>query len=303
MTYSFIGTNIHAIRSHIQELFSKSGLSSITRLDGENIALEEIKQSLNGQSLFSTGSFVVIKNLSKHPNLKDKLAEIIAMVGDETTCIFVEQDIDKRKKFFKDLKKLTTYKEINELNPTQAAEFAKGYANQKERDLSSADAAYLVSRVGAEQSRLANELDKLFLYSKTIDKKTIDELTEPTLQDSVFNLTDAISAKNSGKALTIYQSLRQQQVHPMEIMGTLSWHLHTVTQIFYLKNQGSAQQIARAVGLHPFVVEKNLRSVQSLSHGRLKEIINFAIEADESLKTKSLNPDDVVEALLIKLCK
>src|SRR5207302_5372047 len=98
-------------------------------------------------------------------------------------------------------------------------------AKARNATLNPSDASYLVERVGLNQQLLANELDKLLLYNPQITRSSIDQLTDPTPQSTVFQLLEAAFAGRTKQALDLYAEQRGLKVEPQQIIAMLAWQL------------------------------------------------------------------------------
>src|SRR5690606_21428745 len=109
--------------------------------------------------------------------------------------------------------------------------------------LSVADARYLVSRVGQNQLQLSSELQKLLDYQPAVNRQTIDLLTEPTPQSSIFDLLAAAFDGQAKRVLQLYHEQRQQKVEPLNILALAAWQLH-ILALIKTAGERSPQQIA-----------------------------------------------------------
>lgn len=298
MMFLLVGENAYQRDQKLREL--TQNVASVERINGEGVNAGEIIQHLSASSLFSQESTVVIEQLSKNAGAVEKLDDIIKASEHGNDLILVEPSIDKRKSYFKTLKKRGEVVECEPLKQYEAVTFAQQYAQQHNGKMNKTEAETLVNRVGENQYALVNEIDKLLLTSNRLDKQHIETHTEQRAEDSVFALTDALVAGRAPQAIQVYRDLRSNGEEPYKIMGSLAWQLQVLVLISSAEGR-TEQEIASQTKLHPFVVKKNLSLTRRLTRSQLKQAIAFAMEADIQLKTTPADNDQLVETLLYRL--
>lgn len=161
----------------------------------------------------------------------------------------------------------------------------------------------LVDRIGVDQGKLANELNKLLMFNSEITQDAIKQLTDRSPEDSIFALTDAVTNNNLQTAVAVYQDLRARQMHPLEILGTLGWHIHSLVQVSVLSEK-SQPKIAKQTKLHPFVVQKLHSRARQLERDDLLAIVDIVIQAEGEMKGKSAHDlDAIFQTMLIRLAE
>jgi DNA polymerase-3 subunit delta len=166
--------------------------------------------------------------------------------------------------------------------------------------LSSSDARYLVERVGTNQQILANELDKLLLYNEQVTRQTIDTLTDETPQSTIFQLLEAAFAGQTKRALKLYEEQRAMKVEPQQIIAMLAWQLH-ILAVIKTAGERTADEIARAAKLNPFVVRKSQAVARNLSPGEFKNLIRRLLKIDVASKRTSIDTDEALQHYLLTI--
>ena len=298
MTTLLAGNNSYARNQALQSL--KSDHEQANRYDGNDLSVAELIQQLEGQSLFSESQLIIIDELSGNKVATEDIELIIGAAVDGNDLVLVEQSIDKRTKFYKTLKKQAEFVDCSPLKPDQAANFVREFASECGATISAAAARHLVERVGSEQQLLASEVDKLSVGQGEITISQIDELSPPSLEDSVFSLTDELAAGQLDRAIKMYRELRLGGSSPPDIVGVLAWQLEIVA-IIAASPTSNQQDVAKSSGVHPFVVKKNWRLASGISFASVKAAISDMLEADIATKSSSTPDDEIVEDLLIRL--
>ncbi len=87
---------------------------------------------------------------------------------------------------------------------------------------------YLIGTVGPEAGLLASEVEKLAMSGKKkLDAPDIKEIVKGSGGYDVFDLIDAIKARDADTAFKIYRSLSEVQ-DPYGLLGALNWHYERV---------------------------------------------------------------------------
>lgn len=298
MIYFFAGDNQFAIKKQVSELteafISKHGDLALERIDAEEAPISSIIDAAQSLPFLSPSKFVVIQN-ANDKELLEKLAEV--ETPESITVVVVIPKADKRTSYYKKLAKLPQFKLFEQTNAQNVPGWVVNYVKEQGGVISPGDARYLVERVGANQVLLSNELDKLLTYSPKITKDSINELTEPLPQSTVFQLLDAAFAGKHQQTEAIYKEQRVQKAEPQAILGMIAWQLH-ILAVVKAAGHKSADVIAKEAKINPFVVRKTQNLARKLTMADVKRLVKDAHQLDVTLKTQSINPD---QAMLLYL--
>lgn len=272
---------------------------ALERFDANETTYDAIKDALQSLPFLAAKKLVIIDNFSSSKELLEHIEHIFD-APEITDVILVDPKPDKRSKAYKTLKSKTEFVECPVLDEGQLASWLVEQTKKADGRLSSADARYLVQRVGTNQQLLFNELQKLLAYDSNISKETINELCEPLPQGSVFELLDAGFAGNQKKVLELYEQQRQQRVEPLAILGMIGWQLHILALVVTAKDK-TPETIAKEAGVHPFVVRKSKAVAMRLNLNAIRELVSRALALDIQLKRQPLNADDALKQYLLSL--
>jgi DNA polymerase III subunit delta len=304
MVIVITGPNDYARRECLSQLkadfIKEQGDFGLEIIEAENVELGRLLESVSSLPFLASRRMIILDEPSANKSLSENIEQLLDAVTDTTDLIITEAKFDKRSNLYKVLKKKTDFREFNELNEQELARWLTAEAKERGGELSLGDANYLVQRVGTSQLLLSNELDKLLTYDSVINRDSINLLTEPLPQSTVFELLDAAFAGNHKRANQIYQEQRKQQVEPQAIMGMIAWQLHALT-IVKTNEKRSVEEIASRAKLNPFVVRKTLNLCRKLSLKDVKDLVGRALELDIKLKTKSIDADETLQHFLLTI--
>ena len=106
-------------------------------------------------------------------------------------------------------------------------------AAQREIPLAPEAAEHFVKRAGVDIQHLLNELEKCALRAglgEIVTPQIIDEMVKRTPQDTIFDLADALGAKQTARALGLLRELVNGGDAPERILATLVTHLRQLLQ-------------------------------------------------------------------------
>lgn len=287
-----IGAELKRLVSEFVKTHTDMGLE---RIDGEEVEYDRIREALESLPFLASRKLVVLRTPSANKEFVEKAEKLLKDLPGTTEIIIHEPKLDKRSAYYKLLKKVTDYKELNELDEGGLVKWMT-----TEADISSSDARYLVERVGANQQLLVNELAKLTSYNSKITRESIDLLCEPNPQSTIFQLLDSAFTGDKKHTLKLYEQQRFNRVEPQQIIAMLAWQLHVISLVKTAGNR-SDSEISSASKINPFVVGKSRKIAAGLPLTKVKELISNLKEMDRKIKTTAIDADDGLQAFLLSL--
>jgi DNA polymerase-3 subunit delta len=252
--------------------------------------------------------------------------------------IFTAEAVDKRRKI---------YKIVTERGIVLNFSPAKGEAAQKEvlqkeiqklldrykKKLSPAAWISLGGKTGFELRRSLTEIEKLIFFvgdRPVIEDGDVAEVVGKTKEDSIFDLTAAISEKNQQAALLALKALLDQGLHHLMILTMIIREIRFLLHAKILVNTGKLPKFSSNMeyswfskninpalselacaqdwpkdflaGKHPFVIFNALRNCGRFSYPVLISYLDDLLEIDRGFKSSASNPQLLLENFLIKAC-
>lgn len=304
MITTLTGSNIFAInqtaKMRVNDFVKNYGDLALEKLEGDETDLNKIRESLESLPFLSAKKMVVLKEPGVKKEFAESIEDLLSDLPDTTELIIAEPKIDKRTVYYKFLKNKTDFQEYNELAELELLRWIQKYASGLGGSISSADARYLLDRVGSDQYLLANEVAKLATYKDQINKESIDFLTSKAPKSTVFELLDASFSGNKKLLMQIYDEQRALRVEPQQILAMLAWQLN-ILAILASAPAKSDMQIAKEAKLNPFVVQKSRRLMSRLGLEQIKELVSKLVQLDRESKTSSIDTDNALKAYLIAI--
>lgn len=159
----------------------------------------------------------------------------------------------------------------------------------------SADAVQsLVNAVGASLAELAAACSQLIAdVSGAVTPELVDRYYGGRIEATAFKVADAAMAGNGPAALSALRHALATGADPVPLVAALAAKLRTVAKV--AGAQGSSAQIARDLGMQPWLVEQAQRDVRRWTPEGLVRSIQVTAEADAQVKGLSRDPVYAVE--------
>jgi DNA polymerase-3 subunit delta len=189
----------------------------------ENLTLEKILDVANTVSFFGSRRFtLLIGNIQKiSKNDSKKLDNYISKPAPNSVFIMLhEGTLNKEMR-----ERLKTLKPTSlDIKEGEIPYWIKQRGVMKGIEMSNKAVDYLIGLVGPDLGLLSAEIEKLSLLGKKrIDVNDISEITTGEKLHSVFELIDALKAKDAERVFKIYATLRET-AEDYSLIGVLNWH-------------------------------------------------------------------------------
>jgi DNA polymerase-3 subunit delta len=305
MIVTLTGENSFALQQELQQLvqafIAEHGDLALERIDCEGAEPDRIREAVAGLPFLAARKMTVLRSIGTNKQVQEQPESLLQAAAETTDVVIVEPRPDKRLSYYKFLK-TQDLREFPELDAAGLARWLVETAKERGGSLSPVDARYLVERVGTGQQLLWSELEKLLLHDPHISRTTIDVLTDPAPQSTIFQLLEAAFAGNRKRALELYAEQRAQKVEPVQIIAMLAWQLHVLAAV---KTAGTrtADAIAKETRINPFVVRKSQGVARSLTLAQLRSRIADLLRIDLQSKSTSIDADEALQHYLLTLAR
>jgi len=191
--------------------------------------------------------------------------------------------------------------EFKALSGSELSNWVKKEVEARGGKISVPAQSFLAQNSGQDIWRLNSLLDQLVAYAgdKEIGIKDTELFLDEKVDDNIFNMVDAIVAGNKSLAFKLLEKQRQMGQDEMYLFLMILRQFRILLQLrsAYEENENArSDDLAKQLGIHPFVVKKSWSSVKRFSLAQLKVIYTKLLEIDFKTKT-GLAP----QALLLDL--
>ncbi len=295
------GENSFEIDRELDRIVSQFD-GNVEKIDGSELELAHLPDLLMGQSLFADKRLVVIKNLSENKSVWATIGEWLERISDDIHVVFVEQNVDKRTKSFKELQRqghVKDHRQWDEKDWQLAEMWAVKEAERLGAQLDKKVAHALVQRVGVDQWRLFHALEKLAVLDE-VNEMIIEQIVEIHPSENIFQLFETALKSEPEKVKQMVQTLELTQ-DPYQVFGLLSGQAFQLAVL--CSTDKPSGEVAKEIGAHPFVLQKLTPFVAKLGKSGAKEMIGAMSEADAAMKSSAASPWLLIERALLKIAK
>jgi DNA polymerase III delta subunit len=295
------GDNEYLIKKRLYEIVSKfeteNGDFSVERIDSRKIDFDSFISNIQSVSLLSPKRMFVLYQPGKYEEWSTGFSDLTSSIPSSTTVIILEPRIDKRLKYFKDLKAIKQFESFDILAGSKLAAWIVDYVKIQNASIDYSDANHLISSLGSDQNRLANELDKLIAFNSNITKQNIDLLVEPSLNSTVFQLLDMAFNGLHKKVFNIFNQLMFDKTEIPQIIGAIAWQLQLFAVIKSLPGY-SAVQISERSGMNAYAIENSMRMIEDFSYSDIAKFSQKLVDLSIEMKDYQIDQNEALLNLL-----
>ena len=272
--------------------------------EGKGINPGELIDLAETMPFFAERRLIVVENSGYFKNAVPELADYIKTMPVTACFLFVENEVDKRNRLYKAVKDKGRIVEMARQDEKTLLYWIAGNVKKEGRQIKETTARYLISRAGTDMENLEKEMEKLFSYTlgkEEITVQDVEEICTTQITNQIFDMVEAVAAKQQKKALDYYYDLLALKEPPMRILYLLARQFKLLMEVKDLaEKRYDKSQIAKTVGLHPFVAGKYMQLSRTFSKQELRRILEDALDTEELVKTGRLNDVMSVELFIVK---
>lgn len=225
-----------------------------------------------------------------------------------STClIFLTSKTDFKTKFYKKIRSVGLAVDFKEIKSSQIAPWIRRMARELGVNIGVQACVYLQNMVGDRLRDLYSELTKLQIrYGRSeVGENEIRELSINGRTYNIFELMDALSAKDKAKSLIVLNRFLEEEdkkAAPLQIMGMLNRQIRMLWETRAIVEKGGrSEDVASRLAIQPFAAGKLIKQSKQWSDEELENGISLLYRADRLLKLGS-RPGPVLEGLVLSLC-
>jgi DNA polymerase-3 subunit delta len=215
--------------------------------------------------------------------------------------------LDKRTKFYKEAAKHVAF-ESSKLYEKDLIPWIKSYVQMHHFNINERSIQLIADSLGNDLSKIANELDKLFINKTGIDKEITDKDIETYIGISKdfnpFELLSAIASKNPQRAFKIGHHLAKAKDFSIIPFVALLSNMFSKGYIIKKTNTTDKNTISKAFGLGYYQTDDYVNLVKKFSLGEIEKVISICSQYD--LKSKGINTvamtnQEMLKEILVKI--
>ncbi|MGA3212091.1 MAG: DNA polymerase III subunit delta [Terriglobales bacterium] len=266
--------------------------------------------------LYGRGShedeFTAIREYVKNPNPDAVIifiADHISIPADARRMDFTDRE--RYQRIRDTLGKFCGIVELARVEENEAVRWVAHYGTEHGFKIDADAARELVDALGGEMTMIANELEKLTLYAserKRITLADVETMVLAARRRSLYELTDAISAKERVRALEVLQAMLSSGDGEEAAIGQLFMLARTFRQMLVIleKNVRDSRALYQVLWpgfrLPPFAADDVIRQARRYQNRReLTRALRSIARADLELRSSPPSKRMVLEKLVLEL--
>lgn len=278
-------------------------------------------------------------NVSSRADDADVLNEAIVAGFPKTNHLFLTTEfVDKRRKLYKTIEKMGVAIDCSIAKGEKAADKRQQKAMLKAqmaetlrsvcKTMGPGGFEALYEKTGPSLRTFSNELEKLITFvgdRGEILARDVEQASEKTKQDPIYELANAIGERNPQKALFFLDSLLKANLFPLQV---LSAAVNQVRKLILARDcaerspgggwirgmsYGAFQRVVLpeldktngyilAGNAHPYVVYKTFVHSDNYTFEELSDALEILLDADIRLKTSGQDAKIVLEHAVLQIC-
>lgn len=272
--------------------------------EGKGLNIDEIIGLAETMPFFADKRLILIEDSGFFKSASDQMATYIPDIPKSTCLLFVESEVDKRSRMYKAVKKAGYAAELNHQDHAQLAKWAAGILTKEGRRITGHTMDLFLSKTGEDMENIRMELEKLISYTwgrDVITDRDVEEISTAQASNKIFDMISALSARQTRKAVDLYQDLLTLKEPPMRILFLIARQFNQILQVKELAAKGMDKgAIAGRLKIQPFVVGRILPQTRAFSGEQILSYVELCAQMEEDVKTGRLSDRLAVELLLTK---
>lgn len=291
-------------RDRLREAIVGDDTMNYSCFDGDKIVLKEVFDIGDTMPFFSEHRLIVVEDSGFFKTSNEELAEYIKNIPDYLIMVFVESEIDKRNKVYKAVAEKGYVSEMKPQTPAVIERWIAGLLKKENKVIEKQAAELLLEKTGSGMDKIKMELDKLVSYcldEEVITAKAVEEVCTTQTESRIFDMITAIATKKQQQALQLYYDLLTLKEPPMRILYLITRQFNGILQVKEALENGMVNaDIARQMGVAPFVVGKYSGQAKYFSSSEIKEALKDFADIEERVKNGRIADKVGVELIIVK---
>ncbi len=274
---------------------------------GQDVEIGQLIGMARQYPMGAEKSVVIVKEAQHLSRTIDQLEIYANQVQDSTILIinYKGNSLDKRKKIYKSLNEKGYYFEFKKIYESELPNWVEQKIATQQFKIEPKAKFLLTDYVGADLSRLNNELEKLFTIvgeQKLITVHHIEENIGISKDYNVFEFRNAIETKNIEKAFKIIKYFEKNpKDNPYVVSITTIFNLFSNIILLHVTQDKSKQNLAKVLGINPYFVQGMMTAASNYPLKKATRIISFIREYDLKGKGVGSSGNVTPNQLLIEL--
>ena len=317
--YIFFGEETYLMQQAVEQLRAllvPAGFEEFNyhRLTGKGLTVQELTEAVEAMPMMSQSTFVTVTDMDVFKLDEAQRTALVSLLEDfpeYCTLVFLYRQLPYKKDG--KLKKLTAAVAAHtteiEFAPQGRQKLQKWVrrrfaAFDKELDDNAID--HLLFTCGSLMDGLVPEINKIAAYAKgkRVTVADIDAVAEPVLDARIFDMTNAVTARDYDRAAAVLAELLRMQTEPIAILAVLGRELRQLyTARLALDGKKDAvwvKELWRMTSAYP--ATKLIEAARSVSRPWCRDAVRRCQTLDRRMKSeRNLDAEGALKLFLMEL--
>lgn len=275
--------------------------------EGKDINPRAVIDMAETLPFFADRRVLMLENSGFFKNKCEELADYVSTIPESTNLIFVETEIDKRNRLYKEVKKCGRVVEFGTQKEDTLLKWILGMLKKEGKNITKETLQIFLTKTGSDMQLIKNELDKLVSYTmgkEVITTADVEHVCITQTTNKIFDMVNAIAEGKQKQALELYEDLLSLKEPPMRILFLIARQFNQLYQVKLLGKEGlPSSEIAKQAGIVPFAMKKYQAQAKSFTEEELRTAVEECVASEEAVKTGAMNDRMSVELLILKYSK
>lgn len=251
---------------------------------------------------------VIVKDsgaFDTRPGRLAALTEKLQNIPDSSVLIFIETKVDKRSKMYKAVQKYGYAAEFKRLDEQALITWISQETRKRKVQMDRNVISYFLNQTGDDMVRILTELEKLVSYKKeeaVINRQDVDAIVTPTIESSIFKLTDFLGNQQPAAAYRIYRQLKENNEPVQRILYMIIRQYRLLYKASLMQNEDAAS-VAKELGVPGFAARNYLSQARRYGEKRLAQLLDQLLEVDTAAKTGELSAEEAADLVILQYAK
>lgn len=270
---------------------------------GKDIRPEALIDLAETLPFFAERRVILVENSGFFKKSTEELAAYMTELPETSYFIFAEEDVDKRGKMYKQVKKHGSVVEFKRQTDAVLMQWILGTLKKENKKITRSVMELFLSKTGNDMELITQELEKLLCYTMEkdiIEAEDVEAICANQISGKIFDMVEAIGRKESKRALDLYYDLLMLKEPAMRILFLVTRHFQILMQLSDMMGGGfDYKSMASKVGVPEFAVRKYTGQARAFEGKRLEQIVRECVQTEENIKTGQMADQLAVELLII----
>ena len=267
---------------------------NLVKFDEDNFSMKAVLDACEVMPMGDDYRVVLVKNVQKVGEADKKMLAKYLENPVSSTVLIIFDMYDK----FVSLKNQLSFVDCKRFDSQTCIGVIANEFSKKNKQISTEAASALYDYCNGYLTRIVSEIDKLAYYDldeHLITKKLVDSLVTKDEEVVVFELTQALGARDGDKSLKLLEALKKEQ----GVLGLITNHFR---RLFFISiSDMKDSELASLLGVKEYAISKQRAQTKNFSKMQLKKIYSLLENVDYMIKSGAMLQENALYFLVLSI--